>query len=214
MHKHILTDEVYTNLEKSNAKKAIGIKVKANKNAQKYLTPVTIGGRHTMQCQCHYWHIFKLLRNDVPSALVGKKVAHIVSSSESNNEIESLGSSLTDDKKIHEYLLNLPCLACNKNRKKRHTKERKEKGEKKRKKITNAVCEEYFTIKNGRSAQIPAFFEKWIVRPVEKKIYSLTQPILWLNFVFTGHTKLPWKVPSLWVSLTALNAIGGIHQQH
>jgi hypothetical protein len=37
---YILTDEVYTNLEKSNAKKAIGIK--ANKDAQKYLTPVTI----------------------------------------------------------------------------------------------------------------------------------------------------------------------------
>jgi hypothetical protein len=39
--RHILTDEVYTNLEKSNAKKAIGIK--SNKYAQKYLTPVTIG---------------------------------------------------------------------------------------------------------------------------------------------------------------------------
>ncbi len=37
---YILTDEVYTNLEKSNAKKAIGIK--ANKDTQKYLTPVTI----------------------------------------------------------------------------------------------------------------------------------------------------------------------------
>jgi len=52
-----------------------------------------------------------------------------------------------------EYPLNLPCLACNKNRKKRHTKreKRKEKGEKKRekrKKIPNAVCEECFTILN------------------------------------------------------------------
>jgi hypothetical protein len=37
---NILIDEVYTNLEKSNAKKAIGIK--ANKDTQKYLTPVTI----------------------------------------------------------------------------------------------------------------------------------------------------------------------------
>ncbi len=37
---YILTDEVYTNLEKSNAKKAIGIK--ANADAQKYLTPVII----------------------------------------------------------------------------------------------------------------------------------------------------------------------------
>jgi hypothetical protein len=37
---YILTDEVYTNLENSNAKKAICIK--ANKDTQKYLTPVTI----------------------------------------------------------------------------------------------------------------------------------------------------------------------------
>ena len=76
----------------------------------------------------------RLLHKDVPSSLVGKKVAHIVSNPESNNGIESLGSSLTDDKKMLEYLLNLPCLACNKNRKKRHTKRRKEKGEKKREK--------------------------------------------------------------------------------
>ena len=38
---------------------------------------------------------------DVPSALVRKKVAHIVSNSDSNNEIESLGSSLTDDKRFY-----------------------------------------------------------------------------------------------------------------
>jgi hypothetical protein len=76
----------------------------------------------------------RLSHKDVSSALVGKKVAHIVSNSESNNEIESLGSPLTDNKKILEYLLNLPYLACNKIRKKRHTKGRKEKGEKKREK--------------------------------------------------------------------------------
>jgi hypothetical protein len=76
----------------------------------------------------------RLSRKDVPSVLVGKKIAHIVSNSESNNEIESLGSSLTDDKKILEYLVSLPCLACNKYRKKRYTKGRKEKGEKKREK--------------------------------------------------------------------------------
>ncbi len=32
----------------------------------------------------------RLLRKDVPSVLAGKKVAHIVRNSESNNEIESL----------------------------------------------------------------------------------------------------------------------------
>jgi hypothetical protein len=65
----------------------------------------------------------RLLRKDVPSALVGKKVAQIVSNSESNNEIESLGSSLTDDKEILECLINLLCISFNKNQ--RHAKCRK-----------------------------------------------------------------------------------------
>ena len=60
----------------------------------------------------------------MPSTLVGKKAAHIVGNSESDNEIVSLGSS-TDDKEILECLLNLPCLSCNKNRKRNHTKRRK-----------------------------------------------------------------------------------------
>jgi hypothetical protein len=65
----------------------------------------------------------RLSRKDMPSALVGKKVAHIVSNSESNNEIESLGSSLTDDKEILECLLNLLCVSFNK--KQKHAKRRK-----------------------------------------------------------------------------------------
>jgi hypothetical protein len=65
----------------------------------------------------------RLLRKDVPSALVRKKVAHAVSNSESSNRIESLGSSLTDDKEILECILNLPCISCNK--KQRHAKHRK-----------------------------------------------------------------------------------------
>ncbi len=56
----------------------------------------------------------RLSHKDVPSALGGKKVAHNVSNSESNNEIESLGSSLTDDKEILECLLNLPCISSKK----------------------------------------------------------------------------------------------------
>ncbi len=59
----------------------------------------------------------------MPSALVGKKIAHTVSNSERNNEIESLGSSLTDDKEILECLLNLSCIFSNK--KQRHAKCRK-----------------------------------------------------------------------------------------
>jgi hypothetical protein len=96
----------------------------------------------------------RLSRKDVLSALVGKKVAQIVSNSESNNEIESLGSSLTDDKKILAYLLNLPCLRLyqeqeEKTHKRENRKGRKKKGEKKReKKIPNSVCEECFTLKN------------------------------------------------------------------
>jgi hypothetical protein len=67
----------------------------------------------------------RLSHKDVPSTLVGKKATQIVGDSESNNEIESLGSSLTDDKEILECLQNLPCLSCNKNRKGKHTKYRK-----------------------------------------------------------------------------------------
>jgi hypothetical protein len=55
-------------------------------------------------------------------------------------------------KRYLKYLLNVPCLACNKNRKKRHTKGRKEKGEKKRKKKkkkTLMLCvKECFAIRN------------------------------------------------------------------
>jgi hypothetical protein len=65
----------------------------------------------------------RLLRKDVPSALVGKKVAHIVRNSESSNEIESLGSLLTDDKEILECLPNLPCISSNKIQ--RHAKHKK-----------------------------------------------------------------------------------------
>ena len=72
--------------------------------------------------QCYCWHIFRHSRKDVPLTSVGKKAAYIVSNSESNNEIESLGSSLTDKKEILECLLNLPCLSYNTNRTRKHTK--------------------------------------------------------------------------------------------
>ena len=52
-----------------------------------------------------------LLRNDVPSTLLGKKAAHSVSDS----EIESLYSSfLIDDEEILQCFLNLPCCSFNK----------------------------------------------------------------------------------------------------
>ena len=66
----------------------------------------------------------RLSRKDVPSALVGKKLTNIVSNSESNNEIESLGSSLTDDTEILERLLNLPCISSNKKRKRTDDKQK------------------------------------------------------------------------------------------
>ncbi len=75
------------------------------------------------QCNVIADTLSRLLRKDVPSALVGKKVAHTGSNSESNNEIESLGSSLTDDTEILECLLNPPCISSNK--KQRHAKHRK-----------------------------------------------------------------------------------------
>ncbi len=63
----------------------------------------------------------RLLRIDVPSTLVGKKAAHVVSNSES----KSLYSSLTDDKEILQCFLNLPCCSFNKEKEKRPKKCRK-----------------------------------------------------------------------------------------
>jgi hypothetical protein len=47
----------------------------------------------------------RLSRKDMPSTLVGKKAAHVVSDS----ELESLYSSLIDDEEILQCFLNLPC---------------------------------------------------------------------------------------------------------
>jgi hypothetical protein len=63
----------------------------------------------------------RLLRKDVPSTLVGKKAAHVVS----NSELESLYSSLIDDKEILQHFLNLPCCLLNNEKEKRPKKCRK-----------------------------------------------------------------------------------------
>jgi hypothetical protein len=63
----------------------------------------------------------RLLRKDMPSTLVGKKAAHIVS----NSELESLYSSLIDDKEILQCFLNLPCYLLNNEKEKRPKKCRK-----------------------------------------------------------------------------------------
>jgi hypothetical protein len=61
------------------------------------------------------------LRKDVPSTLVEKNTTHIVS----NSELESLYSSLADDKEILGCFLNLPCCSFNKKKEKRPKKCRK-----------------------------------------------------------------------------------------
>ncbi len=63
----------------------------------------------------------RLLRKDVPSTLVGKKVAHVVS----NSELESLYSSLIDDEEILQCFLSLPCHLLNNEKEKRPKKCRK-----------------------------------------------------------------------------------------
>jgi hypothetical protein len=63
----------------------------------------------------------RLLRKDVPSTLVGKKAAHVVS----DTKLESLYLSLIDDKEIIQCFLNLPCCSFNKEKEKRPTKRRK-----------------------------------------------------------------------------------------
>jgi hypothetical protein len=59
----------------------------------------------------------RLSRNDVSSPLVGKKAANVVSNSKSDNDYDSLYSSLLDDREILDCLLNPPCISSNKKRK-------------------------------------------------------------------------------------------------
>jgi hypothetical protein len=63
----------------------------------------------------------RLLHKDVPSTLVGKKAAHVVSDS----ELESLYLSLIDDKEILQCFLNLICYLLNNEKEKRPKKCRK-----------------------------------------------------------------------------------------
>ncbi len=63
----------------------------------------------------------RLLHKDVPSTLVGKKAAHVVS----NSELESLYSSFIDNKEILQCFLNLPCCLLNNEKEKRPKKRRK-----------------------------------------------------------------------------------------
>ncbi len=63
----------------------------------------------------------RLSRKDMPSTLVGKKAAHIVS----NSELESLYSSLIDNEEILQCFLSLPCYLLNNEKEKRPKKRRK-----------------------------------------------------------------------------------------
>jgi hypothetical protein len=63
----------------------------------------------------------RLLHKDVPSTLVGKKAAHVVS----NSELESLYSSLIDNEEILQCFLNLPRCLLNNEKEKRPKKCRK-----------------------------------------------------------------------------------------
>jgi hypothetical protein len=63
----------------------------------------------------------RLLRKDLPSTLVGKKAAHVVS----NSELESLYLSLIDDEEILLCFLSLPCYLLNNKKEKRPKKHRK-----------------------------------------------------------------------------------------
>jgi hypothetical protein len=60
----------------------------------------------------------RLSHKDVPSTLVGKKAAHVVS----NSELESLYLTLIDNKEILQCFLNLPCYLLNNEKEKRPKK--------------------------------------------------------------------------------------------
>ncbi len=63
----------------------------------------------------------RLLRNNVPSTLVWKKAAHVVSDS----KLDSLYLSLIDNKNILQCFLNLPCCFLNNEKEQRPKKRRK-----------------------------------------------------------------------------------------
>jgi hypothetical protein len=63
----------------------------------------------------------RLLRKDVPSTLVGKKAAHLVS----NSELESLYLSLIDNEEILQCFLSLPCYLLNNEKEEKPKKRRK-----------------------------------------------------------------------------------------
>jgi hypothetical protein len=63
----------------------------------------------------------RLSRKDVPSTLMGKKAAHVVSDS----ELESMYLSLIDNEEIIQCFLNLPCCLLNNEKEKRPKKRRK-----------------------------------------------------------------------------------------
>jgi hypothetical protein len=63
----------------------------------------------------------RLLHKNVPSTLVRKKAAHIVSDS----ELESLYSSLIDNEEILQCFLSLPCYLLNNEKEERPKKHRK-----------------------------------------------------------------------------------------
>jgi hypothetical protein len=66
-------------------------------------------------------HFQDFLHKDVPSTLVGKKAAHVVSDS----ELESLYLSLIDDEEIIQCFLNHPCCLLDNEKEKRPKKLRK-----------------------------------------------------------------------------------------
>ncbi len=67
----------------------------------------------------------RLSRNDESSTLVGTNAANVISDSESDNDNESLYSSIIDNKEILDCLLSLLCISSNKKQKRRHEKCRK-----------------------------------------------------------------------------------------
>jgi hypothetical protein len=67
----------------------------------------------------------RLSRNDESSPSVGKKAANVISNSKSDNDNESLYSSVIDDKEILDCRLRIPCISSNKEQKRRHVKRRK-----------------------------------------------------------------------------------------
>jgi hypothetical protein len=113
---HIATDEVYTNLEQSNAKEAMDIR--SNKNSPKQLTPVTIMVVDTISSVKTRIFLKVLLDSDSTTTMINRKCLHRncqLCKISKSRKMETLAGSYTSSEMVVLRNLRLPELDKNRN---------------------------------------------------------------------------------------------------